>query len=55
MDPGQESQRADHRAPSAETVVPAAYFDALIEDLGEEGEIVPALARAAMRSRQSSR
>ncbi len=55
MEPRDGSQRADHRALSAETVVPAADFDALIEHLDEDGELVPTLARAAMRSGRASR
>jgi hypothetical protein len=41
--------QAAHRGLSHETVVPAAYFDALLEELDAEPEILPALARAAAR------
>lgn len=43
------SRQAAHRRFSDETVVPADYFDALLQDLDSEPEIVPALARAAAR------
>lgn len=44
------SRQAAHRRFSDETVVPADYYDALLKDLDEQGEIVPALAQAAKRA-----
>lgn len=48
------SRQAAHRRFSDETVVPADYFDALLEELDEEGEVVPTLAQAAKRARQAA-
>ena len=45
---GVASQAADRRL-SHETVVPADYFDALLEELDAEPETMPALVRAAAR------
>ncbi|MDP8976046.1 MAG: hypothetical protein M3N28_06745 [Actinomycetota bacterium] len=45
------SRQAAHRRFSDETVVPSDYFDTLLGDLDEGAEVVPALARAAKRSR----
>jgi hypothetical protein len=41
--------QATHGRRFHETVVPAAYFDALLEELDAEPEILPTLARAAAR------
>ena len=41
------SRQAVHRRFADETVVPADYFDALLEDLDGEPDVVPALAQAA--------
>jgi hypothetical protein len=55
MDPSDGSQRVDHGAPSVGTAVTAAYFHTMIEDSDEDGEIVPASARPATRSRRAAR
>jgi hypothetical protein len=47
------SRQAAHRRFSDETVVPADYFDELLKELDEGAEVVPALARAAKRSRRA--
>ena len=39
------SRQAAHRRFSDETVVPSDYFDALLEELDTEPEVVPSLAR----------
>lgn len=43
-------RQAAHRRFSDETAVPADYFDALLNDLDAEAEVVPALAQAAERA-----
>ena len=48
------SRQAAHRRFSDDTVVPADYFDALLKDLDEQGEVVPSLARAAKRARPAA-
>lgn len=48
------SRQAVHRRFSDETVVPADYFEALLKNLDEEAEFVPALAQAAKRARHAS-
>lgn len=48
------SRQAAHRKFSDETVVPADYFDALLKELDEEGDVVPALAQAAKRARHAA-
>jgi hypothetical protein len=48
------SRQAAHRRFSDDTVVPADYFDALLKDLAEPGQVVPALARAAQRARHAT-
>ena len=48
------SRQAAHRRFSDETVVPADYFDALLNELEEPAEVVPALANAAKRIRRAS-
>lgn len=48
------SRQAAHRRFSDETVVPAAYFDELVKELNEDGEVVPALAAAAKRTRRAA-
>lgn len=48
------SRQAAHRRFSDETVVPADFFDRLLEELDDEGEVVPALAEAAKRSRRAT-
>lgn len=44
------SRQAARRRFSDETAVPADYFDALLNDLDAEANVVPALARAAERA-----
>lgn len=46
------SRQAAHRRFSDETVVPSDFFDQLLEDLDEDTEAVPALAKAAKRIRR---
>lgn len=48
------SRQAAHRRFSDETVVPSDFFDQLLEDLDEDVEAVPALARAAQRVRRAT-
>ncbi len=48
------SRQAVHRRFSDETVVPPDYFDGLLKELDEEAEVIPALARAAKRSRRAT-
>lgn len=48
------SRQAAHRRFSDETVVPPDYFDGLLKELDEEGEVVPTLAQAAKRSRRAT-
>ncbi len=48
------SRQAAHRRFSDETVVPADFFDGLLKELDEPGEVVPALARAANRARPAA-
>lgn len=48
------SRQAAHRRFADETVVPADYFDALVKELEEQAEVVPALAQAAKRVRQAA-
>jgi hypothetical protein len=48
------SRQAAHRRFADETVVPADYFDALLKELDDQAEVVPALARAAKRLRQAA-
>lgn len=48
------SRQAAHRRFSDDTVVPADYFHALLKELDEPGEAVPALARAAKRARHAA-
>ena len=48
------SRQAAHRRFSHETVVPADYFDALLQDLDAEAGVVPTLAQAAKRARHAS-
>lgn len=48
------SRQAAHRRFSDETVVPSDFFDRLLEDLDEQGEVVPPLERAAKRVRRAS-
>jgi hypothetical protein len=48
------SRQAAHRRFSDDTVVPAGYLDALLKDLDDPGEVVPALARAAQRARRAA-
>lgn len=48
------SRQAAHRRFSDETVVPADYFDALLKELDEDAEVVPALAQAAKRARHAA-
>jgi len=44
------SRQAVHRRFADETMVPSDYFDALLQELDEPPEVVPALARAAKRA-----
>ncbi|HVM13154.1 MAG TPA: hypothetical protein VM287_02345 [Egibacteraceae bacterium] len=48
------SRQAAHRRFSDDTVVTADFFDALLKELDEPGEVVPALARAANRARHAA-
>ena len=48
------SRQAAHRRFSDETVVPSDFFDQLLEDLDEDREVVPALAKAAERIRRAT-
>ena len=48
------SRQAVHRRFADETVVPADYFDALVEDLDSEPEVVPTLAQAAKRAHRTA-
>ncbi|MEX2556829.1 MAG: hypothetical protein WEB06_14530 [Actinomycetota bacterium] len=48
------SRQAAHRRFSDETVVPADYFDALLDELDEQAEVVPNLAQAAKRLRHAA-
>ena len=48
------SRQAAHRRFSDDTVVPADFFDALLKELDEPGEVVPALARVAKRGRHAA-
>ena len=48
------SRQAAHRRFSGETIVPTDYFDALVQDLEAEAEIVPALAQAGKRGRRGT-
>ncbi|MCB1004764.1 MAG: hypothetical protein KDB35_11340 [Acidimicrobiales bacterium] len=48
------SRQAAHRRFSDETVVPSDFFDQLLEDLGEDADVAPALTRAAERVRGST-
>lgn len=48
------SRQAAHRRFSDDTVVPADFFDALLKELDEPDEVVPALARAANRARHAA-
>lgn len=45
------SRQAAHRRFADETLVPSDFFDALLHELDEPPEVVPALARAAKRAR----
>ncbi len=45
------SRQAAHRRFADETLVPPDFFDALLHELDEPPEVVPALARAAKRAR----
>lgn len=47
------SRQAVHRKFADETVVSSGYFDALLIDLDQPPEVVPALAEAAKRSRHA--
>lgn len=48
------SRQAAHRRFSDDTVVSAEYFDALLNELAEPAEVVPALANAAKRVRRAA-
>ena len=48
------SRQAAHRRFSDDTVVPSDFFDALLKELDEPDEVVPALARAAKRARHAA-
>ena len=48
------SRQAAHQRFSDDTVVPADFFDALLNELDEPGEAVPSLARAAKRGRHAA-
>jgi hypothetical protein len=48
------SRQAAHRRFSDDTVVPADFFDALLNELDEPAEVVPTLARAAQRSQHAA-
>lgn len=48
------SRQAAHRRFSDETVVPSDFFDQLLEDLDEDLEPAPSLAKAAERVRRAA-
>lgn len=48
------SRQAAHRRFSDQTVAPSDFFDRLLADLGEDREVVPALAESAKRIRRSA-
>ena len=48
------SRQAAHRRFADDTVVPADFYDVLLKELDEAGEVVPALARAAKRGRHAA-
>lgn len=48
------SRQAAHRRFSDETVVPSDFFDHLLEDLDEDRDIAPTLARAAKRVQRAT-
>lgn len=48
------SRQAAHRRFSDQTVVPSDFFNQLLADLGEDREVVPALAKSAERIRRSA-
>jgi hypothetical protein len=45
------SRQAAHRRFAHETLVPSDFFDALLDELEEPPEVIPALARAAKSAR----
>jgi hypothetical protein len=49
------SRQAAHRRFSDETVVPSDFFDQLLEDLDQDLEVAPNLAKAAERARRAKR
>jgi hypothetical protein len=48
------SRQAVHRRFADETVVPADFFDELLNDLEAEPEVIPSLAQAAKRARHAA-
>jgi hypothetical protein len=48
------SRQAAHRRFSDDTIVPAGFFDQLLQDLDHDTEAVPTLARAASRVRRAN-
>ncbi len=48
------SRQAAHRRFSDDTIVPADFFDQLLQDLEHDTEPVPTLARAAKRVRRAN-
>ncbi|MGF1667404.1 MAG: hypothetical protein ACFCVC_14170 [Acidimicrobiia bacterium] len=48
------SRQAVHRRFSDETVVPSDFFDQLLQDVDDDAEAVPTLARAAKRVRRTA-
>ena len=49
------SRQAAHRRFSDETIVPSDFFDQLLEDLDEDLQVAPNLAKAAERARRAKR
>lgn len=48
-----ETQRAGKRHVAKGTLVPSDFFDKLLDDLAEDAEVAPALARAIERVRRA--
>lgn len=49
------SRQAAHRRFSDQTLVPSDFFDQLLEDLDDDADVAPALARAAERLQRAKR
>ncbi len=48
------SRQAAHRRFSDETVVPSGFFDQLLDEVDDDRDIVPTLAKAARRVRRTT-